>query len=131
MIKIGIESCPAKLRHDILTHPARYFFILFFDGRFALCIRTCDSQGEDIREHMIDGLSVDSEGNLSSVFEQALQHEAWELVGHKIHSGKENEYPISRHLEGLIFRMPDLVDWIVSSLLTGDRNIILYSAWRL
>lgn len=129
LIKIGVECSPVKLRCDLLAHPARYFFILVYDGRASLCIRTCDSQGEDIRAQAIDGLCVDSEGNVISVFEESLKCAARELESRKTHTSDGGEYPVTPHLERLISLMPDLVEWIVSLVLTKDRHIILYTSW--
>lgn len=55
MIKIGIEVSRRKLLYDLLDNPGRYFFILSEGGRAALCIQTCDFQGDDINTHIIEG----------------------------------------------------------------------------
>jgi hypothetical protein len=73
LIRIGIESTSEKLRQDLLLHPARYFFIRVMEGQPTLCVRTCNSQGEDWRSHALDGLVHDGQGNLVSVFAEDLR----------------------------------------------------------
>jgi hypothetical protein len=128
MIRIGIEVSRRNLHCDLLEHPGRYFFILVTDSRATLCIRTCDSQGENIQTHIIDGFSLNDEGNLYSVFEDGINDAILELCDWKIHSSEGEEYPLSSHLVLIISRMPDLVDWIVSSILAKGINLVIYSA---
>jgi hypothetical protein len=128
MIRIGIEVSRRNLRCDLLEHPGRYFFILLVDSRATLCIRTCDSQGENIQAHIIDGFSLKEDGNLDSVFEDGINDAVLELQDWKSHSCQGDEYPLSSHLVQMISRMPDLVDWIVSSILSNGKNLVIYSA---
>lgn len=128
MIKIGIESTSEKLRQDLLLHPARYFFIQVLDGQPALCVRTCNSEGEDWRSHVLDGLVHDGQGNLVSVFAEDLltaMLEARDARGR----GLEGGYGLSCALENSITQMPDFVDWMISSVLKDGRHILLFSSW--
>lgn len=126
MIRIGIEVSSRNLRCDLLEHPERYFFILLVDSRASLCIRTCDSQGENIQPHVIDGLSLNEDGNLYSVFEDGIKA-VLELHNWKNRSCQGDEYPLSSHLMHMISRMPDLVDWIISSIISNGKNLVIYS----
>ncbi|MFZ3148696.1 MAG: hypothetical protein WA137_06605 [Methanothrix sp.] len=128
MIRIGIEVNRTNLHCDLLEHPGRYFFILLADSRASLCIRTCDSQGENIQVHIIDGLSLNEDGNLYSVFEESINDAILELHDLKIHSSEGALYPLSSHLARIISSMPDLVDWIVSSILSNGKNLVIYYA---
>jgi hypothetical protein len=128
MIRIGIEVSRRNLRCDLLEHPGRYFFILRADSRASLCIRTCDSKGVNIQAHIIDGFSLTENGNLCSVFEDCINDAILELYDWKIHSCEGDEYPLSSHLVSIISMMPDLVDWIVSSILCDGKNLVIYSA---
>jgi hypothetical protein len=130
LIKIGIEATPGKLRCDLLSHPGRYFFILVKDSRAALCVRSCDFKGEDITMHIIDGLVSDADGNLVSVFEQAVEEAVRELRAGMRGPREEGRYPISSHLERIISSMPDLIDWTISSALAPGRNILLNASWE-
>lgn len=130
MIKIGIEATRGKLRCDLLSHPGRYFFILVMDSRAALCIRSCNSQGEDIAIHIIDGLVSDAEGNLVSVFGEALEEAMRKLREGRMGPCNEGRYQISSHLERIISSMPDLIDWTISSGLAPGRNILLNASWE-
>lgn len=128
MIRIGIEVSRANLHYDLLKHPGRYFFILLADSRASLCIRTCDSQGENIQLHVLDGFSVNEDGNLYSVFEEGINDAILEQHDLLIHSFEGALYPLSSHLVRIISRMPDLVDLIVSSILSNGKNLVIYSA---
>lgn len=128
MIRIGIEVSRKKLRCDLLEHPGRYFFILLADGRATLCIRTCDFRGENIQAHIIDGFSLNKDGALYSVFEGGINDAVLELQDWKSHSCQGDEYPLSSHLVRMISNMPDLVDWIISSIISEGKNLIIYSA---
>ncbi len=130
LIKIGIEATRGKLRCDLLSHPGRYFFILVMDSRAALCIRSCDSRGEDITMHIIDGLVSDADGNLVSVFEKALEEGMRKLREGRKGSCKEGRYPITSCLERTISSMPELIDWTISSALAPGRNILLNASWE-
>lgn len=127
MIRIGIEVSRRSLRCDLLDNPGRYFFILRAGSRATLCIRTCDSQGENIQAHLIDGFSLNEEGNLYSVFEDGINDAILELDNWKTHSCEGDEYTLSSHLMHLISMMPDLVDWIVSSVLSDGKTWVIYS----
>lgn len=130
LIKIGIESTHRKLRCDLLSHPGRYFFILVMDSRAALCIRSCDSRGEDITMHIIDGLVSDADGNLVSVFGEALEEAMRNLSEGRMGPCKEGRYQISSCLERIISSMPELIDWTISSGLAPGRNILLNASWE-
>ena len=129
LIKIGIEVSRRNLRCDLIENPGRYFFILEESGRTILCIQTCDSEGEDIKMHAIDVLVPNVEGTLYSIFEDVLEdyindvtieRQDWET-----HSCHGNRYPVSSQLMQILSMMPDLMDWIVSSILTNGRNLVL------
>ena len=128
MIRIGIEVSRRNLRCDLLEHPGRYFFILLVDSRATLCIRTCDSRGENIQVHTIDGLSLKEDGNLYSVFEDGINDAVLELHDWKSHSCLGDQYPLSFHLVQMISTMPDLVDWFISSVLSDGKNLVIYSS---
>lgn len=126
MIKIGIEASRNKLRCDLLEHPERYFFILKMDGNASLCIRTCDARGEDVQAHAIDGLCLKEDGNLYSVFEDGINDAIFEMHRWKSHSCLGDEYPISTHLMRIIPQMPDLANWIISSVLVNGKNLVIH-----
>jgi hypothetical protein len=128
-IKIGIELSHGKLRCDLLTHPERYFFILVADGQGVLCIRTCNPKGENIEAHIIDGLIPNEEGYLVSVFEEGIRDAIWER-DLRMSSCEGDEYPISSRLSWMICQMPDLADWIISSVLTNGKNLVIFSHWE-
>ena len=128
MIKIGIESTSEKLRQDLLLHPSRYFFIQVLDGQPALCIRTCNSEGEDWRSHVLDGLVHDGQGNLVSVFAEDLRTAVLEDVEAR-EGGLEGGFGLSSALEYSISQMPDFVDWMMSSVLKDGRHLLLISSW--
>jgi hypothetical protein len=130
LIKIGIESTKTKLRRDILSHPDRYFFVLLLSGRATLCIRTCNSRGEDIRAQLIDGLVLDHDGNLISIFEEDLNDIVSEMEYRKPRTMDGEEYPLSPHIAWIISTLPDMIDWIISSLLNDDRNILINTSWE-
>lgn len=128
MIKIGIESTSEKLRQDLLLHPSRYFFIQVLDGQPTLCIRTCNSEGEDWRSHALDGLIHDGQGNLVSVFAEDLRTAVLEDVEARERGG-EDGWGLSSALEYSISQMPDFVDWMMSSVLKDGRHLLLISSW--
>lgn len=128
MIRIGIEVSRRNLRCDLLEHPERYFFIMLAGSHASLCIRTCDSQGESVQAHMIDGLYLNRDGNLYSVFEDGINDAILEMHEGKGHACRGNEYPLSSLLVHIISSMPDLVDWIISSILSDGKNLVIYSA---
>ncbi len=125
MIRVGFELSQKGLRCDILAHPAKYFFIMVVDGRACLCIRTCDQKGEDIGAHIIEGLISDEEGNLFSVFNEYLRDAVLEQRVLKSDLYEGDEYSIMPHLERVISMMPDMIEWLISSVLTNGRNIVL------
>lgn len=129
MIKIGIESTFDKLRSDIMSHPGKYFFILVADGQAALCIRTCNSQGEDLRAHIVDGLVPDLEGDLISVFEDGIKAAILEQRSLETRHDEDEEYVLTGALEKEISNMPGLIDWIMSSVLNNDRHILINAFW--
>jgi hypothetical protein len=128
LIKIGIEATSEKLRQDLLSHPARYFFIRVLDGQPALCIRTCNSEGEDWRSHALDGLVHDGQGNLVSVFAEDLHRVTLEN-GEAEKRGQEDDRGLSSALEDSISHMPDFIDWMISSVLKDGRHLLLFSSW--
>lgn len=129
MIKIGIECSFEKLRSDLLSNPGRYFFVLLKDGQATLCVRTCNSRGEEIRAHIIDGLVPDSKGSLSSIFEEGIK-ESLNKQRHFVRQCCEGyEYQISQLLERELKGMPGLIDWLMNTILIEDRNILLNSIW--
>jgi hypothetical protein len=130
LIKIGIEVSRRNLHCDLIENPGRYFFIQEEGCRIYLCIQTCDSQGENTLAHNIDVLAPNEEGDLYSIFEEVLkdikndisiERQEW-----KGHSFLGNRYPISSQLEQMLSIMPDFVDWIISSILTRGRNLVIY-----
>ena len=126
MIRIGIEVSSRNLHCDLLENPGRYFFILEADSRASLCIQTCDIQGEDIRTHIIDCLAPNGEGNLYSIFEDGINDAVLERQEWKRQSLHEDKYEVSPQLVQMLSMMPDLMDWIVSSVLSSGRNLVLY-----
>lgn len=133
LIKIGLEASREDLRKELLSHPFRYFFILMVDNRAVLCIRTCNSRGENLQSHIVDGLTPDSDGNMVSVFEDELRL-AMEnrrrpnriLEGNE--SDNEELYSISAAIGDKIRFLPGFIEWIVSTVLTKDRNMVIYPA---
>jgi hypothetical protein len=128
MIKIGIEVSSRNLRCDLIENPGRYFFIREADSRASLCIQTCNSQGEDIKTHIVDALAPNGEGNLYSIFEDGINDAILERLEWKRHSCHEDRYPISSQLEQALSLIPDFMDWIISSILTNGRNLVIYPA---
>jgi hypothetical protein len=131
LIKIGIECTFEKLRSDLLSHPHRYFFVLLADNQATLCIRTCNSRGEEIIAHIIDGLVSDSNGDLTSVFEEGIKTSLREQEHFTERCCEREEYLISSLLEEEITMMPGLIDWIMTSILTEDRHILLNPSWAI
>ena len=130
MIKIGIEVSPRNLHCDLIENPGRYFFIQEEGCRTYLCIQTCDSQGEDTLAHNLDVLVPNEEGNLYSIFEEALEDINNDIIIERRerdrHSSPGNRYPISSQLEQMLSMMPDFMDWMISSILTNGRNLVIY-----
>jgi len=48
-----------------------------------------------------------------------------ELEGYKTHSCEGDEYPITPCLARIISKVPELTEWIISSLLINGRNLII------
>ena len=126
MIRIGIELSSRNLRRDLLENPCRYFFISVTDSRPILCIQTCDFQGENIRTHIIDCLAPNGDGNLYSIFEDGINDAVLERLERMCQSSHINEYEVSPQLVQMLSMMPDLMDWIISSILRDGRNLVLY-----
>ncbi len=126
MIKIGIEVSRRKLHADLLDNPGRYFFILSEGGRAALCIQTCNFQGEEIRTHIINGFALNKDGELNTIFDDGINDSILMSYKCKRRTPGENEYPISSNLENTLRRLPDLMDWIISRVLIRDRNLVIY-----
>ena len=80
--------------------------------------------------HIIDGLAPDKDGNLVSVFEEGIRDAVLELRDQRRASYEGDEYPISSHLARMICQMADLTDWIVSSILTNGKNLVIFSSWE-
>lgn len=125
MIKIGIEVSRKKLQNELLDNPGRYFFILSEGGRAALCIQTCDFQGENIKTHIIDGFALNEKGELSSIFDEGINYSILNGYDGKC-SSERRGYTISTDIEQILCRLPDMMDWIISSILTRDRNLVIY-----
>lgn len=130
MIKIGIEVSRRNLHCDLIENPGRYFFIQEEGCRTYLCIQTCDSQGEDTLDHNIDVLVPNEEGYLYSIFEEVLEEINNDISIERQDWNRQtlsgNRYPISSQLVQMLSVMPDFVDWIISSILTNERNLVLY-----
>lgn len=126
LIKVGLEATREDLRKELLAHPCRYFFILVTDNRAALCIRTCDCSGENLQSHVVDGLTPDSAGNLVSLFEEDFHVAVVDRNMSVRLSDGDELYPISSDIAERIRILPGFVDWIISAVLTKDRNILIY-----
>lgn len=126
LIKVGLEATREDLRKELLEHPCKYFFILLTDREAALCIRTCDCRGEDLLSHVVDGLKPDPAGNLISIFEEDLQVAVTNRNRSILLSDGDELFSISRGIAEKIRILPGFVDWIISSVLTGDRNILIH-----
>lgn len=130
LIKIGIESSRRELHSDLLLNPSRYFFMLIVDSRPSLCIRTCNSQGEDVTEHIVECFSANSEGLLTPVLQELLDDDMKPSPAYENRSCFE-ERPISANIGREISMMPELIDWIISSILDEDRHIVINSTWEI
>jgi hypothetical protein len=125
-MRIGIEVNHRNLRCDLLWHPERYFFILMADSCASLCIRTCDATGENIQMHIIDGLSLSDEGGLYSVFAYLINDAISKRKKAEEGCSQRDEFPLTPNLVRTISRMPDLVDWILNTIITNKRNLVVY-----
>ncbi len=128
MIKMGIESSEASLLHELQLHPERYFFILVTEERPALCIQTCDVDGDCVEIKEIDGLMLCPEGNLVSIFHEDLQ-EAMMKRELYLRYLEGEQYPISQAIRRKISELPDFIDWIMKSVLIRGRCLMLYPSW--
>ena len=130
MVAIGLDVSRRVLQHDLLKHPERYFFIQMMDHRASLCIRTCDAVGERIQVHIIDGFSFhdDGYGYGRSVFADLINDAVSEMRYTASCSSPRDEYPLSFHLSKKISEMPDMMEWIVSTILSEEKNLIIYSS---
>jgi hypothetical protein len=128
LIKVGLEATRENLREELLSHPSRYFLISMVDNRAVLCIQTCDSIGENLQSHVVDGLVPDSDGNLVSVFEEELHLAIKDWRRPNRISNSEELHSISPAIAEKIRFLPGFVDWLISTVLTKDRNIIIYPA---
>ncbi len=130
MIKIGIESTFDGLLWDIISNPGKYFFILIIDGQAALCIRTCNSQGNELQAHVIDGLVPDCEGSLRSIFEDEIKAALLEQIGTEVMPIEGDEYKLTGDLVKKVSEAPDLIEWLMRSVLNADRHILLFFPTR-
>jgi hypothetical protein len=131
LIKIGIETTLDQLKNELLSHPSRYFSLLVVEDKACLCIRTCNSKGDDPKAHILDCLMLDSEGNLVSIFERNLMSSIKKNKDTRRDSPEGEEYDISSELEKNISKEPDMIDWIISSGLLEHRHIIINSSWKI
>jgi hypothetical protein len=135
LIKIGLEASRKQLCKELISHPGRYFLVSVSQDRAALSIETCDGKGENLLCHILDVLAHDSDGNLVSVFEKELyvsmkDIESLENASSKIGPNGEVLYPISAEIAEKIESLPEFIDWIISSVLAKDRNILINpAAW--
>jgi hypothetical protein len=125
LIRVGVEVSRTDLYNELSMHPCRYFFILIMDYQAALCIQTCDSRGEDIHYHIIDGMVPDSDGNLVSTFEEEIHEAIMEQGGSIVSSGAEKLLAISPDIAEKIVMLPGLIDWILSTVPTKGQNIVI------
>lgn len=131
LIKVGLEATREDLHKEILAHPCRYLFILATGNRAALCLRTCDGTGENLQSHVVDCLTPDSEGNLVSLFEEELQEAVMNrnkstILSDGDLSDGDEICSISPDIAEKIGILPGFVDWIISSVPSKDRNIVIY-----
>jgi hypothetical protein len=125
LIRMGVEASAAELYNQLLMHPDRYFFILITGGRAILCIQTCDRQGENPKIKEIDCLSYDSQCGLISIFQEDLREATMKQeIFLKYLDG--DRYPISIAIGERITKMPGLIEWIISSVLSEERCLQFY-----
>jgi hypothetical protein len=125
LIRMGLEASAAELYNQLLTHPDRYFFILVIEGKVILCIQTCDMQGENSKVQEIDCLAYDPQSGLVSAFQEDLA-EAMMKRELFLKYLEGDRYPISTAIMEKIAGMPDLIEWIISSILSEGRCIQFY-----
>ncbi len=130
LIRIGIESDVDELYNQLSMHPERYFYILIIKGHAVLCVQTCDNCGNNIRDHEIDGLTPDSDGNLVSVFQDDLQDA---MIKRELYMKylEGERYPISQAIRKRIMELPGFIDWIISSAPEKGRCFMLYPSWSI
>ncbi len=73
----------------------------------------------------------DPNGNLVSVFEEGIKEALIEQKNAMRRSCEGYDYSISTLLEEIITRMPNLIDWIMTTVLTEDRHILLNAIWAI
>jgi len=130
MIKIGLEATRRELKREILSHPSRYFLIRAFEGRAALCMRTCNGCGEDLQDHIIDGLVLMPGGKLISIFEDDLAEAALMELSEPLDGGDLLKYYLlSPALIDKISRLEEMIDWIISSVLVNGRHLLICQSW--
>jgi len=83
--------------------------------------------GENIQMHIIDGFSLREDGNLYSVFENCINDAIFQQGEWISRSCQGDEYFLTPCLVQMISSMPDLVDWIVSSILSDGKNLVINS----
>jgi hypothetical protein len=127
MMAIGVNVSRGIMQCDLLMHPERYFFIHMMDHRASLCIRTCDAMGKSIQVHVLDGFSFHDDGCGHSVFSDLINDAVCEMQNIAGCSSPRDEYPLSFHLSKKISGMPDMMEWIVSTILSEEKNLIIYS----
>lgn len=71
----------------------------------------------------------DSNGNLVSVFEGGIKEALIERKHSVKHSCEGYEYSLSASLKEKITHMPGLIDWIMTTVLTEERHILLNPSW--
>ena len=125
-IRIGLECTIEKLRSDMLSNPGRYFFILILDGKATLCIRTCNSLGRDLKEHEVQGLQVDPEGTLISVFQDHLDRVVEEKKGCKVGCSDYWDHSITPSIEEAISSLPSFIDYLLIYLTSQGRHIVFH-----
>lgn len=127
---IGLNVSRRALQYDLLMHPERYFFIQTMGHSASLCIRTCDAEGKSIQVHILDGFSFhdDGDGCGRSVFADLINDAVCEMRYTASCSSPRDEYPLSFHLSKKISGMPDMMEWIVFTILSEEKNLIIYSS---
>jgi hypothetical protein len=68
---------------------------------------------------------LDSAGNLASIFEEELQVVVVDRNKSTRLSDGDELFSISPDIAERIRNLPGFVDWIISAVLTGDRNILI------
>ncbi len=127
---MGIESSAKNLYEQLRLHPERYFFILVTDERAILCLQTCDIHGNNVEIKEIDGLMLDSAGNLASIFQEELREA---IIKRELFLRYlEGEmYPISPAIRDKISKLPDFIEWIMASIPIKGRCLMLYPTWSI